>query len=82
MEKKADEIEELYKSGNIEDYTVKVHALKSSAKIIGAYTLSDKAKSLEDAGKRSDLEFIEQNNGALLEAYRSYRELLAGISRG
>lgn len=68
---KADEIENLYSSGDIADLTIKVHALKSSARIIGAASLSELAKNLEDAGKREDMAFINSNTDRLLDMYRS-----------
>ncbi|MBO4900661.1 MAG: response regulator [Lachnospiraceae bacterium] len=68
---KADEIETLFRDNDIENYTIKVHALKSSARIIGAASLSEFAKDLEDAGKRNDTEYIESNTPKLLEMYRS-----------
>ena len=67
---KADEIEELYNKHDTENYTIKVHALKSSARIIGASKLSEMAKKLEDAGKSGDNDFIRDNTDALLERYR------------
>ncbi len=73
---KADEIEELYNSGDIDNYTIKVHALKSSARIIGAATLSDMAKKLEDAGKSGDMGFIKENTDPLLKDYRKLGERL------
>ncbi len=74
---KADEIERMLAEGDLEGYTVKVHALKSSARIIGASGLSDMALKLEEAGKRKDLETIRKNTGELLE---KYRELDASLS--
>ncbi|WP_022763215.1 ATP-binding protein [Butyrivibrio sp. AD3002] len=79
IDKKADEIEELYLGERIEDYTVKVHALKSSARIIGAKDLSEKARLLEEAGKQGNLDYIRDNNSDLLEAYRHYKEVLKNI---
>ncbi len=68
-EQKAAEIRQLYDEGDIENYTIKVHALKSSARIIGAADLSDKAKQLEAAGKSGDLDYIHTNTAQLLEDY-------------
>ena len=67
---KADEIERLYREGALEDYTIKVHALKSSARIIGASGLSELALKLEEAGKKKDTAFIDENTDTLLEMYR------------
>ncbi len=73
---KADEIESLFKNKDIETYTIKVHALKSSARIIGASELSDMARRLEQAGKDKDTDTIESDTEALLKRYRDLdREL-------
>ena len=74
---KADEIMELLKNGDIENYTIKVHALKSSARIIGASELSDMAKDLEAAGKAGDTERIKINTDELIKAYTQLDEKLA-----
>ena len=76
---KANEIEEFYKSGDLEAYTIRVHALKSSSRIIGAAGLSEKARLLEEAGKNKDKEYIEQNTEELLKEFRSLGERIAGV---
>ena len=58
------ELEKHYSDRNIKEYTIKVHALKSSARIIGATDLADSAQALEDAGKRGDERFISENHEA------------------
>ena len=78
---KADEIEDYYRSGNIENYTVKVHALKSSARIIGAASLSELARSLEEAGKRGDTEYIQSGTDGLLDMYRSLDARLSWLDQ-
>ena len=52
IDSKADKIEQCLKEGLISDYVVEVHALKSSALLIGAVPLSEAAKELEDYGKQ------------------------------
>ncbi|MBQ6735596.1 MAG: DegV family EDD domain-containing protein [Lachnospiraceae bacterium] len=47
---KADEIEAFLREEDWENYTIKVHALKSSARLIGATALSEDAKALEALG--------------------------------
>jgi signal transduction histidine kinase/CheY-like chemotaxis protein/HPt (histidine-containing phosphotransfer) domain-containing protein len=79
IDSKADEIEELYFKDDFKDYGTKVHALKSSARLIGAKELSAKAKALEDAAGKGDIEFIRDNNYELLSEYRSYKDLLKDI---
>ncbi len=70
----ADEIEEYYRREDWENYTIKVHALKSSAKTIGAMELSEQAALLEKAGKTQDLDAIKTNTEQLLSSYRSLLE--------
>ena len=49
--KKADEIERMLEEDDFENFTIKVHALKSSARLIGAEALSENARKLEDYGR-------------------------------
>ncbi len=76
---KAAEIENYYETEDFRNYTIKVHALKSSARIIGATELSEKARILEDKGNESDIAYIRANTGDLLDNYRSYIEYLAPL---
>ncbi len=61
------------------DYTTKVHALKSTARIIGARLLSEMAKRLEYAGNAGEIETIKVETPALLSIYRSFAEKLAPL---
>ncbi len=79
IDSKSDEIEQLYLADNIEVYGAKVHALKSSARIIGATALSEEAKALEKAANDNDIEYIKANNMELLSHYRKYKNFLEGI---
>ena len=82
LDETAEEIEKLYESGNIKGYTIKVHALKSSAKIIGAMKFSEEAQKLEDAGKSSDVKYIQKHQTEFMSEYRSFQEPLAQIFGG
>ena len=73
-------IENAYIEENIKLYTIKVHALKTSARIIGASELSALCESLEDAGNRADHEFIQANTEKLLKMYREYKDKLERLS--
>ena len=75
----ADEIQNYFDKGDWKNYTTKVHALKSSAKVIGAEELSDRAKRLEDAGNSNYIDEIKQFTAPLLELYRSYAEKLSPL---
>jgi len=72
-------IKDAYESDNIRLYTIKVHALKSSARIIGAEELSRLAEKLEDAGNREDKAFIDEHTVKLLTEYEQFKDKLAGL---
>ncbi len=73
-------IREAYGDGNLRLYTIKVHALKSSARIIGAMPLSELAASLEEAGNRGDRDFIDGHAAELLSDYGAFQEKLARLN--
>ena len=75
----ADEIEKLFRAEAWKDYTTKVHALKSTARVIGADLLSDFAKRMEDAGNANDVELIKKSTGDLLAMYRSFADKLSPL---
>ncbi|MCR5108494.1 MAG: response regulator [Lachnospiraceae bacterium] len=72
-------LEKAYNDHDIRLFTIKVHALKTSARIIGADELSELSKEMEDAGNKDDLYFIEDNIKKLITDYRSYSEKLARL---
>lgn len=72
----SEEIEGYYKNEDWKNYTIKVHALKSSARIIGAAKLSELAKELEAAGDGGQLDFIHEETDHLLSWHRSFKEKL------
>jgi CheY-like chemotaxis protein len=73
-------IRDSYGIRNLRLYTIKVHALKSSARIIGAMELSQLAGELEAAGDKEDLEFIRANTYKLLSEYEAFKEKLSRIN--
>ncbi len=73
-------LKDAYEADNIRLYTIKVHSLKSSARIIGAMELSWLAESLEDAGNREDMAFIDENAPKLFSEYEAFKTKLAGLT--
>ncbi len=76
---KADEIEGYYKDERWEDYTIKVHALKSSARIIGITEFSEMAKELEFAGKEDRIDYIREHHDGLMEYFGRLKEELEPV---
>ncbi len=73
------EIRRALANDDIENYTIKVHALKSSARIIGAVDLSRKAEYLERCGNEQDREEIAAHTDFLIDDYLRIRESLKFI---
>lgn len=72
-------IKDAYESGDIRLYTIKVHALKSSFRIIGALNMSKLAESLEDAGNKENLEYIDKYTDELLNGYLEFENILSRL---
>ncbi len=68
-EEKSAAIKEDYDKKDIADYQIRVHALKSTAKTIGADSLSAMALEQENAAKAQDTDTIDKGVNALLEMY-------------
>lgn len=79
IDSKADEIKKALRDEDIGFYTIKVHGLKSTSRIIGAFELSDMAKSLEKAGEAGDIEFIKNKTNELIDLLISYKYKLSSI---
>ncbi|MBQ9376186.1 MAG: response regulator [Schwartzia sp.] len=79
IESRANEIERLYREEDYENYTIKVHTLKSVAKAVGAMEISELAAELEAAGKAGDIATIGAGTDALLSIYRGLAASLARL---
>ncbi len=79
IQDKHDELEQSFASGDWKNYTIKIHALKSSSRLVGAMDLGEKAERLEMAGKEGDTGYIQENHAAAMEEYLSFRDALAPV---
>ncbi len=77
MDENREELEKSYAGNDIKNYTIKVHAVKSSARIIGAVDIGEDAQALENAGKEGDEAYIRKNHEAFLKKYESLKQLLS-----
>lgn len=77
-------IEKCFMQKDWKNYEIKVHALKSTSKTIGAAEFSDMAKNLEYAAKEENTALIEAENGSMLKCYetlvRNIEETICRIS--
>ena len=73
------EIGDFLEQGDLENYTIKVHALKSSARLLGAQELSQEAAFLESCGNEGKIEEIQERTGRLLSCCAKVADQLAEI---
>ncbi len=71
---KSEELQRSFDGGDWKNYRIVVHALKSTALIVGALGLSEEAKILELASKDGDVETLEKNHDGLIKNYAAIRE--------
>lgn len=76
------DIRKFYDEGDWKNYNIKVHSLKSSARLIGAGDLSLLAEKLEYASLEEsfDIDFISGNTEKLLNMYGSYEAILSPLA--
>lgn len=74
-EKKA-KMEKCVADHMVRDYTIEVHSLKNTARMIGAYQLSDMFADMEAHGNDEDYSYIASKNPALMEYFVSFKEIL------
>ena len=75
----ADEIEHFWNAGDVANTVVKVHALKSTSRAVGAEDLGALAEKLELAGKAGDTAILDTELGDLLARFRALAKSLAPL---
>ncbi len=76
IDSKSAKVENCLRDGMIRDYTIEVHALKSTARMIGAMELSEKFYRLEQLGNAGDEKTLVIETPAVLKLYRGYKSIL------
>ena len=77
IEQKANLLEQYLADGACEEYTVLVHSIKSSSRLIGAADLARQAAYLEQCGDEKKMDELAARTPELLSLYRSYIDKLA-----
>ncbi|MBQ9526006.1 MAG: response regulator [Fretibacterium sp.] len=75
----ADRIEDFWRARDLSNTTIKVHALKSTSRSIGAESLGALAEKLEFAGKAGDEAALDAELSGLLERYRALGAALSPL---
>ena len=75
-------IRDSYDAGQMDDYRINVHALKSMAYTLGADDISEQAKALETAARENDVDYIHRNHSRLLQTYDALAESIRVLTIG
>ncbi len=78
IDESAKKLDEFKEKSDIKNYTIKVHGLKSTARLIGEMSISKKAEALEKAGNAGDWDYIETHHKELIDEYLSIRNTYEG----
>ena len=79
IEENADDILSYLEDENWTMYTLRVHSLKSMARLIGAKKLADIAAALESASRNGDYKTVQSETRPFLDIYRELYTLLSPI---
>lgn len=76
VDDKSNKVERLFRDGDIRNFTIEVHALKSTSRMVGALELSERFKRLEELGNEENIAMLKELTPDVIRAYREFRELL------
>ena len=81
IDMKSTKMEKCLADGLIRDYTIEVHALKNTARMIGAMELSKWCYELEKMGNAENVDELIKQTPGMLELYRSYKDILQPFAK-
>ncbi|SCZ76893.1 Hpt domain-containing protein [Pseudobutyrivibrio xylanivorans] len=76
MDEKINLVESYLADKDIQNYTVQVHSLKTTCRMIGAMDLGEEFFNLEKLGKENDLAQIEALTPGVLDSLRAFKPYL------
>lgn len=76
IDEKINKLKKCLEDNMVRDYTIEVHALKNSARMIGAYQLSDMFLDMEEHGDRQDIDYLKEKTPKLLTYFESFKDVL------
>ncbi len=73
------ELEKFLLEGDLKNYRILIHALKSNSRTIGAAELSKACEALENACVACDVDYVKNNHGAALATYAELLQKLESV---
>ncbi len=77
IDEKSNLVESYLNARDIKNYTIQVHALKTTCRMIGATELGEKFFTLETFGKENQTELIQTLTPSVLQEFRNLKATLA-----
>ncbi len=77
IDPKSEKLRQCLRENRIRDYTIEVHALKNTARMIGAMELSGLFYEMEKLGNAQEADQIRERTPEVLRLYNSYKPILA-----
>ena len=75
-DKKSVKLSEDYEEGLWDDYSILIHSVKSSARMIGEANLSEEAAKLESACENGDITYVKKNHDDTMKLYEKASRLI------
>ena len=75
---KAAELTSYLDNGDLENYEILVHSLKSTSRTVGADELADEAKALEDASREKNTEFVKAHHDSFITHFTGFASKITG----
>ncbi|WP_029231803.1 Hpt domain-containing protein [Butyrivibrio sp. VCB2006] len=82
IDEKSNQVEAFLRDKDIKNYTILVHSLKTTCRMVGAMELGESFFTLEKLGKENDLEQIEKATPEVLSAFRALKPYLEPFAAG
>lgn len=76
IDMKSVKLEKCIADNMLKDFTIEVHALKNTARMIGAMELSEEFRNLEQLGNDNDMNAIQAVAPKVITLYRKYKQIL------
>ena len=78
-QQKETDINNFFEQEDFDNYRIVVHALKSTAKMVGADSLSENARHAEAAAKNHDADYIREHHGELIAEYHDVVQCISDV---
>ncbi|MCR5632443.1 MAG: response regulator [Eubacterium sp.] len=73
---KIEQLNALLEAGDMKEYKVLIHSVKSSSKTIGCMSLFEKARDLEAAAASGNIDYVKTNHRSVVSEYKNLVEAL------